>query len=84
MRDDMHAPRFDRRHDSNLHQYVTIIALVITLVVQVATISWGAAKLSSAVEELNAIVRPLVVQQQQDHNDLSVLKDRLNRGKDGQ
>ena len=78
----MHPPRLDRRHDANIHQWVALIALVVTLVVNVATLAWGWASLASAVSQLKEIVSPLVIQQQIDHTDLSVLKDRLNRGND--
>lgn len=78
----VHAPRFDRRSDANTQRYITILALVLSLIVNVAGIAWGAARLSSTVEQLNEIVKPLVIQVQANTNDISVIKDRYQRSKD--
>ncbi|HJQ27693.1 MAG TPA: hypothetical protein VKA60_27665, partial [Blastocatellia bacterium] len=74
-------PHFDRRRDANFQRAATLIALVVTLVANIAGIAWGAAKLSSSVERLDDIVRPLAAKVEQNTNDISVLKDRANRGR---
>ena len=77
--DTMHAPRLDRRHDANLQRYLTVLALILSLVVNIAGVAWGAARLSASVEQLSEIVKPLAIQVQQNTNDISVIKDRQQR-----
>lgn len=74
------TPRFDRRHDANFQRAITVGALVVTLVVNIAGIAWGAAKLSASVERLDDIVKPLAEKVEMNTNDISVLKDRATRG----
>jgi hypothetical protein len=80
MRENM-TPRFDRRHDANFQRAITVGALVVTLVVNIAGIAWGAAKLAAGVDRLDDIVKPLAARVEQNTNDISVLKDRASRGK---
>lgn len=75
------APRFDRRHDANFQRAITIGTLLVTLVVNVAAIAWGAAKLQTSVEYLQNVVNPLVIKVEQNTNDISVIKDRYNRSR---
>lgn len=79
MRNEINTPRFDRRHDANFQRMATYVALIVTLVANIAGIAWGAAKLSAGVEQLRDLVTPLAVKVEQNTNDISVLKDRADR-----
>jgi hypothetical protein len=80
---DNHSPRLDRRTDANFQRALTVGALVVALLGNVAAIAWGAGKTSAAVEQLNEIVKPLAKTVEQNTNDISVLKDRIQRGNNG-
>lgn len=74
----MDAPRFDRRQEVNIERWATSVFLLLNI----AGIVWASATISASVDELRRTVAPLAVQAAQNANDIAVLKDRSNRGKD--
>lgn len=74
----MNAPRFDRREGNNLQVYVALCALIVTLLLNVVGLAYGAARLSSSVDQLNETVRPLVTKVNVHDNDISLLKYQVN------
>lgn len=69
--------RFDRRQETNLERYATFFAILLN----VAGLVWGAARLTGSVDELRRAVAPLVIQANLNASELAVLKDRFERGK---
>ena len=74
----MDAPRFDRRNEMNIERYATFVFLLLNI----AGIVWAAATVSSSVNELRRVVEPLAIEVAASKNNIAVLMDRSNRGKD--